>query len=104
MLRCYDGTESVQRVYFDHNATTPVSPAVADTMAAALREEFGNPSSVHHFGQRAKAVIDQARSAVATLIGADAARGGPSRAAAPRATTSPFEGQQRRLSARDAVT
>ena len=72
MLRCYDGTESVQRVYFDHNATTPVSLAVADTMAAALREEFGNPSSVHHFGQRAKAVIDQARSAVATLIGADA--------------------------------
>ena len=40
-------------------------------MAAALREEFGNPSSVHHFGQRAKAVIDEARSAVAALIGAD---------------------------------
>ncbi len=40
-------------------------------MAAALREEFGNPSSVHHFGQRAKAVIDQARSALAALIGAD---------------------------------
>jgi cysteine desulfurase len=61
----------VQRIYFDHNATTPVHPVVADTMAAALREEFGNPSSVHHFGQRAKAVIDQARSAVAALIGAD---------------------------------
>ena len=40
-------------------------------MAAALREEFGNPSSVHHFGQRAKAVIDEARSEVAALIGAD---------------------------------
>jgi cysteine desulfurase len=61
----------VQRIYFDHNATTPVHPVVADMMAAALREEFGNPSSVHHFGQRAKAVIDQARSAVAALIGAD---------------------------------
>jgi len=61
----------MQRIYFDHNATTPVLPPVVDAMAAALREEFGNPSSVHHFGQRAKAVIDQARSSVAALIGAD---------------------------------
>ena len=38
---------------------------------AVLREEFGNPSSVHHFGQRAKAVVDEARSAVAELIGGD---------------------------------
>ena len=64
-------SQTVQRIYFDHNATTPIHPAVADTMAAALREEFGNPSSVHHFGQRAKAAIDNARSAVAALIGAD---------------------------------
>src|SRR4029434_5448294 len=42
-------------------------------MTAALREEFGNPSSVHHFGQKAKAAIDEARSAVAALIGADPA-------------------------------
>ena len=61
----------MQRIYFDHNATTPVHPVAADTMAASLREEFGNPSSVHHFGQRAKAAIDNARSAVAALIGAD---------------------------------
>ena len=61
----------MQRIYFDHNATTPIHPVVADTMTAALREEFGNPSSVHHFGQRAKAVVDQARSALAALIGAD---------------------------------
>jgi cysteine desulfurase len=40
-------------------------------MTAALREDFGNPSSVHHFGQVAKAVLDEARSAVAALIGAD---------------------------------
>ena len=59
------------RVYFDHNATTPVDPAVADVMVRALREEFGNPSSVHRFGQQAKAVLDEARSAVATLIGAE---------------------------------
>ena len=61
----------MQRIYLDHNATTPIHPEVADAMVAVLREEFGNPSSVHHFGQRAKAVVDQARSAVATLIGAD---------------------------------
>jgi cysteine desulfurase len=56
------------RIYFDHNATTPVDPAVADAMAKALREDFGNPSSVHHFGQQAKALLDEARSAVAGLI------------------------------------
>jgi cysteine desulfurase len=61
----------VQRVYLDHNATTPVHPAVADAMTAVLREDFGNPSSVHHFGQRAKAAVDQARTAVAALIGAE---------------------------------
>ena len=63
---------AVQRIYLDHNATTPVAPPVADRMDAALREEFGNPSSVHHFGQRAKAAIDEARAAVAALIGAEA--------------------------------
>jgi len=59
------------RVYMDHNATTPLAEAVADRMSAVLRDEFGNPSSVHHFGQRAKAAVDDARSAVADLIGAD---------------------------------
>jgi cysteine desulfurase len=59
------------RVYMDHNATTPLADAVADKMMAVLREEFGNPSSVHHFGQRAKAVVDDARSAVAELVGGD---------------------------------
>ena len=64
--------ETVQRIYLDHNATTPLLPAVIDRMTAALREEFGNPSSVHHFGQQAKAAVDDARSEVAELIGADA--------------------------------
>jgi len=59
------------RVYLDHNATTPVDPIVADGMAAALRDEFGNPSSVHHFGQRAKACLDEARTAVAALVNAE---------------------------------
>ena len=59
------------RIYLDHNATTPPSDAVVSRMASTLRDEFGNPSSVHHFGQRAKAVIDEARSAVAALVCAD---------------------------------
>jgi cysteine desulfurase len=61
----------VQRIYLDHNATTPLLPEVIDRMTGALREEFGNPSSVHHFGQQAKAAIDEARTEVATLLGAD---------------------------------
>jgi cysteine desulfurase len=63
----------MSRAYFDHNATTPPDPAVVDAMRRALIEDFGNPSSVHHFGQRAKALLDEARSSVATLIGAEPA-------------------------------
>jgi cysteine desulfurase len=59
------------RIYLDHNATTPPAAEVVDRMAAALREQFGNPSSVHHFGQTAKAALDDARSAVAALVGGD---------------------------------
>ena len=59
------------RIYFDHNATTPVDPAVAETITRVMTSEFGNASSVHHFGQRAKAIIDDARSSVATLIGGE---------------------------------
>jgi cysteine desulfurase len=59
------------RIYFDHNATTPVAPEVIEAMNRVLVEEFGNASSVHHFGQRAKAVLDEARSSVAALIGAE---------------------------------
>ncbi len=59
------------RVYFDYNATTPPSPEVVDRVAATTRDVFGNASSVHHFGQQAKAALDDARSAVASLIKAD---------------------------------
>ena len=59
------------RIYFDHNATTPVDPAVAETVTRTLSGTFGNASSVHHFGQQAKAVLDEARSAVASLISAE---------------------------------
>jgi cysteine desulfurase len=59
------------RVYFDHNATTPLDPGVLEVVTRVLRDEFGNPSSVHHFGQRAKAVLDDARTEVARLIGGE---------------------------------
>jgi cysteine desulfurase len=59
------------RVYFDYNATTPLGPDVAEAIDRAQRETFGNASSVHHFGQQAKAVVDEARSSVAALIHAE---------------------------------
>src|SRR3982075_72639 len=64
---------SNMRIYLDHNATTPVDPAVADAMARALTDLFGNPSSVHYYGQQAKASLDDARSAVGALVGAEPA-------------------------------
>jgi cysteine desulfurase len=59
------------RAYFDHNATTPVDPAVLEVVVRTLRDDFGNASSVHHFGQRAKAVLDDARTAVSGLLGGE---------------------------------
>src|SRR5262245_25282379 len=59
------------RVYFDYNATTPLSPESTDAIVRVTREIFGNASSVHHFGQQAKATLDDARSAVAALINGD---------------------------------
>jgi cysteine desulfurase len=61
------------RIYFDHNATTPLVPAALEAMTRTLGEDFGNASSVHAFGQRAKAHLDLARSRVAALIGGDPA-------------------------------
>ena len=59
------------RVYFDYNATTPLAPEVIEAVARASRDTFGNASSVHHFGQQAKAAMDDARSELATLIHGD---------------------------------
>jgi cysteine desulfurase len=59
------------RVYFDYNATTPLAPDVIDAVLTASRDLYGNASSVHHFGQQAKAAIDEARSAIAALIHGD---------------------------------
>jgi len=59
-----------QSVYLDYNATTPLAPEVLEVMLPYFREEFGNPSSIHSFGQRAKAALYDARERVASLIGA----------------------------------
>ena len=59
------------RIYFDYNATTPLAPDAIDAVTAATRDLFGNASSVHTFGQQAKAALDHARSSVAALIGGD---------------------------------
>jgi cysteine desulfurase len=62
---------AIVRIYLDYNATSPPLPDVVATMARVLRDTPGNASSVHAFGQAAKAVIDDARSEVAALIGAE---------------------------------
>ncbi|MGH9573378.1 MAG: cysteine desulfurase family protein [Candidatus Acidiferrales bacterium] len=59
-------------IYLDHNATTPVDPAVLEAMLPFLRDDFANASSVHSPGQRARAAVDEARESVAALIGAKA--------------------------------
>src|SRR5215470_17198922 len=59
------------RIYFDYNATTPLAPDAIDAVTNATRDLFGNASSVHTFGQQAKAALDHARSSIAVLIGGD---------------------------------
>ena len=58
-----------QKIYLDHNATTPVCAPARDAMLRALREPWGNPSSVHWAGAAARAAVEQARAQVATAIG-----------------------------------
>ena len=57
-------------IYLDYNATTPIDPRVLDAMLPWLREGYGNPSSDHVYGRRAKAAVEAARAEVAALIGA----------------------------------
>ena len=58
-------------IYLDHNATTPIHPKVVDAMVRCHSEIYGNPASQHRPGQRAKAVLEDAREKIAEILGAD---------------------------------
>ena len=59
----------MQTVYFDYNATTPLDPQVRAAMLPFLGEVWGNPSSVHHVGRQARALLDDARERAARVLG-----------------------------------
>lgn len=61
----------MRSVYLDHAATTPVHPEVVAAMLPYFTEQFGNASSVHHFGRKARTAVEQARQTVADAIGAE---------------------------------
>lgn len=63
----------MKRIYLDHSATTPVDPQVAELMMKYFVEYYGNPSSVHLYGREVRKALDEARTQVATLIGANPA-------------------------------
>jgi cysteine desulfurase len=60
----------MRRVYLDNNATTPLLPEVFEAMRPYYLEEFGNASSIHHYGQHARAAVEKARGSVAALLNA----------------------------------
>lgn len=57
----------MRTIYFDYNATTPLDPEVREEMLPYLGGEYGNPSSIHHVGRRARALLDAARERVAAV-------------------------------------
>ncbi|HZQ08185.1 MAG TPA: aminotransferase class V-fold PLP-dependent enzyme, partial [Anaerolineae bacterium] len=57
-------------MYLDHSATTPVDARVREAMLPFFTEVFGNPSSLHRYGQQALAAVDDARQTVADILGA----------------------------------
>ncbi|MGO4887388.1 cysteine desulfurase family protein [Anaerobacillus sp. MEB173] len=60
----------MERIYLDHAATSPVHPQVVEVMLPYLTEHFGNPSSIHQFGRRARQAVDEARRTIANSINA----------------------------------
>jgi cysteine desulfurase len=63
----------MHRIYLDNNATTPVLPEVFAAMQPFFGEQFGNASSIHHYGQQTRAAVEDARESVAALLGCGAA-------------------------------
>jgi cysteine desulfurase len=70
LFRWYD-LISVRQVYLDNNATTLMDPAVFEAMKPYYLEDYGNPSSIHALGQKARSAVEDARSQVADLMGAE---------------------------------
>ena len=64
----------MNRIYLDHNATTPVRPEVREKMLPFFGELFGNPSSAHSFGQEVKVPFEEARQRIAAQLGANTAQ------------------------------
>src|SRR6266545_3743489 len=60
----------MQPIYLDHNATTPLLLEVWETMRPLMTETFGNPSSVHAVGRKARQALEDARERIASLLGA----------------------------------
>lgn len=62
----------MDRIYLDHAATTPIHPEVLSAMVKVMEAEFGNPSSIHHFGREARKIVDETRHELALSIGTKA--------------------------------
>ncbi|WP_077214077.1 cysteine desulfurase family protein [Bacillus dakarensis] len=62
----------MERIYLDHAATTPMHPKAIDAMTAVMKNQFGNPSSIHAFGRESRHILDEARDVFAKSIGAKA--------------------------------
>ena len=60
----------MDKIYLDHNATTPIAPEVLERVISVLQNQIGNPSSLHSQGRSARVLLDEAREQVASLIGA----------------------------------
>ena len=60
----------MDKIYLDHNATTPIAPEVLERVTSVLQNQIGNPSSLHSQGRSARVLLDEAREQVASLIGA----------------------------------
>jgi cysteine desulfurase len=68
-LARYNRDSTMQRVYLDNNATTPVLPEILEAMRPYFGEHFGNASSIHRHGQETRAAVERARESVAELLG-----------------------------------
>ncbi|MCG7918574.1 MAG: cysteine desulfurase NifS [Candidatus Thiodiazotropha taylori] len=65
------GTDKIEGIYLDNNATTMVAPEVVEEMLPYFTEQFGNPSSLHQFGDKVGRALKKARKQVQTLLGAE---------------------------------